>query len=177
MYKQDIILLSGSHFDKDITARIAEDIKTVYGCKVLFKDCSLDVYSYYNPGRRQYDANNIMEAVLKANPLEAKKRIGLFSVDLFIPVLTYIFGQAELNGNVGIASLYRLKNELYGLEQDKELLHERFRKVVIHEIGHTYGLLHCHSPSCVMRSSTYVEDLDQKSLHLCNKCRQDIEKT
>jgi archaemetzincin len=34
--------------------------------------------------------------------------------------------------------------------------------------------LHCHIPSCVMRSSTYVEDLDQKSHNFCNKCRNEI---
>ena len=26
------------------------------------------------------------------------------------------------------------------------------------------GLIHCHVPTCVMRSSTYVEDIDQKSV-------------
>jgi archaemetzincin len=37
-----------------------------------------------------------------------------------------------------------------------------------------FGLLHCHVPDCVMRSSTYVEDLDQKSHKFCNKCRNEM---
>nr|MDA3954291.1 matrixin family metalloprotease [Bacteroidales bacterium] len=67
------------------------------------------------------------------------------------------------------------RNELYGLKQSKTILNERLRKVIIHEIGHMFGLIHCQNPVCVMRSSTYVEDLDQKSQNLCIKCRTKIE--
>ena len=54
------------------------------------------------------------------------------------------------------------------------LLLERFRKEAIHELGHMFGLIHCSDPVCVMRSSTYVEDIDQKSQALCPKCRVQI---
>jgi len=93
---------------------------------VLFKECSVDLSVFYNPGRRQYDANRILKQVSELSSPNSVKIMGLFSVDLFIPILTYIFGQAILNGNTGIASLYRLRNELYGLEQDTALLIERF---------------------------------------------------
>ena len=102
------------------------------------------------------------------------KTLGVFDVDLFIPILTYIFGQAYLNGRAGIASVYRLRNERYGMKKDEKLLVDRFRKEVIHELGHAFGLIHCHDQTCVMRSSTYVEDIDQKSNHLCNKCSAQI---
>ena len=100
----------------------------------------------------------------------------MFNVDLFIPILTYIFGQAFLNGRTGIASAYRLSNERYGIKTDDKLILERFIKEVIHELGHTFGLIHCHIPACVMRSSTYVEDIDQKSMHLCLNCRHEYNK-
>ena len=108
-------------------------------------------------------------------PPGAFKTIGLLRVDLYIPILTYIFGQSVLNGSTGIVSLYRLRNELYGLEQDDRLLTERFRKVIIHELGHSLGLIHCLNPICIMRSSTYVEDLDQKKLEFCNKCTKELD--
>ena len=101
--------------------------------------------------------------------------MGLFRVDLYIPILTYIFGQAVLNGKAGIASLYRLRNELYGL-MNRTLLIDRFSKVVLHEMGHSFGLIHCHNPVCIMRSSTYVEDIDQKEGHFCRSCREQLEK-
>jgi archaemetzincin len=108
---------------------------------------------------------------------EQNKTLGLFNVDLFIPILTYIFGQAYLNGKAGIASIYRLRNERYGIFKDEKVLINRFRKEVIHELGHTFGLIHCFDPTCVMRSSTYVEDIDQKNHQLCHKCREQLTKT
>ena len=108
---------------------------------------------------------------------DSLKTIGIFNVDLFVPILTFIFGQAFLGGHAGIASLYRLGNERYGIPKDSELTLDRFRKEVIHELGHTFGLIHCVNPACVMRSSTYVEDIDQKEAHLCSRCRAELEKS
>ncbi len=155
-----------------MTSRIAEDISREFRLPVLINGCSRDISAFYNPVRRQYDANALLQMVEGITPKTASKAIGLFRVDLYIPILTYIFGQAALNGNSGIASLYRLRNELYGLDQDAELLIQRFSKVVMHELGHAFGLIHCHHPVCIMRSSTYVEDIDQKEGQFCSHCRK-----
>ena len=140
-------------------------------------ECNQDFSEYYNPGRRQYDANKILEYVSGMPPRHAVKTIGLLRIDLYIPILTYIFGQAKLNGNTSIASLYRLRNELYGLKQNYILQFERLRKVAIHELGHNFGLIHCYNPDCIMRSSTYVEDIDQKGINFCNKCQDELNKS
>jgi archaemetzincin len=104
----------------------------------------------------------------------SSKTIGLFTVDLYIPILTFIFGQAFLNGRSGIASIFRLSNERYGVKKDDKILQERFSKEVIHELGHMFGLIHCSDPYCVMRSSTYVEDIDQKGGEFCSNCRNSL---
>jgi len=171
-----IILISFGAFEKDVTGRISEDITSVFQYPVQLRECNPDLSNYYNPRRRQYDANKILQVVSDMSPSPVVKTIGLLRIDLFIPILTYIFGQAKLNGNTGIVSLYRLRNELYGLEQNNDLLNDRLRKVVIHELGHTFGLIHCHNPSCIMRSSTYVEDIDQKKINFCNSCQTGINK-
>ena len=168
---RSIILVSCGIFEKPLTSRIARDVQRAFRIPVNYRDCTLDLQPFYNPGRRQYDANGILRAVTENAPPKQFRTIGLLRVDLYIPILTYIFGQAPLNGRAGIASLYRLRNELYGLEQDYPLLIERFSKVVVHELGHTFGLIHCNYPVCIMRSSTYVEDLDQKEIHFCPSCR------
>ena len=169
-----IVLLNYGHFEKDMLQSIADDITNVFLHPVTIKDSTIDLDHYYDAARRQYDGNQLLKEVDSLDLQGAQKKMGLFRVDLFIPILTYIFGQAFYKGNSGIASLYRLKNEQYGMKPDEDLLAERFRKVIIHELGHTFGLTHCHFPSCVMRSSTYVEDLDQKSFELCNNCRNEI---
>jgi len=130
--------------------------------------------THYDPTRRQYDGSSLLKEIDKQFGAEDTKTIGLFSVDLFIPILTFIFGQAYLTGRSGIASYYRLSNERYGIKGGEKILIERFQKEVIHELGHTFGLIHCHVPTCVMRSSTYVEDIDQKNAHLCLNCRREF---
>ncbi len=175
MNKQSILLISHGHFEKDFLEKIAADVEREYFHPVCIEESHVDISKFYDPMRRQYDGNKLLIEIDSMSSSEIVKKVGLFRVDLFIPILTYIFGQAAFKGNTGIASLYRLRNEQYGMKKDETLLLNRFTKVVIHELGHTFGLIHCHNPVCVMRSSTYVEDIDQKSQHLCIKCRNKIE--
>jgi archaemetzincin len=174
--KHGIQLISYGIFDRGFLDRITSGVRVEYGLPARLAISHSDLASFYDPARRQYDGNKLLRKLESENDRESIKTIGLFKVDLFIPILTYIFGQAAYRGKSGIASLYRLKNELYGLPKDDSLMSERFLKVVIHELGHTYGLVHCHIPSCVMRPGTYIEDLDQKKPHLCPHCREEFEK-
>lgn len=174
MAGQRIILVSCGLFEKKLTSRVAEDVSREFQYSVELRECSLDISKFYNPGRRQYEANSLLTMISQRAPADAMKVIGMLRVDLYIPILTYIFGQAKLNGKTGVVSLYRLRNEHYGLLPDYELLIDRFSKVIIHELGHTFGLIHCSNPVCVMRSSTYVEDLDQKGKPFCFRCRAEL---
>jgi archaemetzincin len=63
-----------------------------------------------------------------------------------------------------------LRPEYYGLPADRVVLENRIEKEAIHEVGHTFGLLHCIDPTCVMHSSTYAEDIDLKSSSPCQRC-------
>ena len=173
MIQQQITLISFGYFRKDILEAIAEEVKHQFLLPVIFREGHLDLSEFYDPARRQYNGNRMLKQVDAEFASDEAKTLGLFSVDLFIPILTYIFGQAALNGRTGIASLYRLSNERYGIEPDDKLLLERFTKEVIHELGHTFGLVHCINPSCVMHSSNYVEDIDQKEQHFCLRCREE----
>jgi archaemetzincin len=172
--KKSILLVSHGQFEDYFLETISEDITCEYNLAVISEECHADLNDFYDPTRRQYNANKMIKFLEEQSDINALKTLCLCQIDLFIPILTYIFGQAVYNGKTCIASLYRLKNEPYGMKSDDDLVLDRFRKVVIHELGHTFGLIHCHVPSCVMRSSTYVEDLDQKKIHLCNHCRKRI---
>lgn len=134
-----------------------------------------DISEYFDNTRGQYDANRLLNMVKDTYALPDAKTIGLFNIDLFIPIFTYIFGQAHLGGDAAIVSQYRLRNERLGIAPDAFLHRKRFCKEIIHELGHTFGLKHCHTPNCVMRSSTYTEDVDQKTTELCPKCRSEYE--
>ncbi|MCK5821123.1 MAG: archaemetzincin family Zn-dependent metalloprotease [Bacteroidales bacterium] len=174
MVSSSIDIVSFAYFDHSFTKRIADSVALEFNADVQLKEGHLDISDYYDAPRKQYKGNELLKSVEKSFSDETHKTIGLFNVDLFIPILTYIFGQAYLGGNTAIASAFRLSNARYGMKEDFELLLERMTKEVIHELGHTYGLIHCYTPGCVMASSTYVEDIDQKSTSFCSKCRGSV---
>jgi len=171
---QGITLISFGYFEELFLNQVSEAVFHELHYPVSIKEGHLDLSEFYDPVRRQYNGIKLLSEVDTSFSVDKSKNIGLFNVDLFIPILTYIFGQAYLNGNTGIASAYRLSNERYGIISNDTITLERFKKEVIHELGHTLGLIHCHVPSCVMRSSTYVEDIDQKSTSLCVSCKNSI---
>jgi len=170
----NITLISFGFFEEDFLKKIAETVNHELLLPVNIKEGHIDISEFYDPVRRQYNGNRLLKEIDLLFADDSNKTIGLFNVDLFIPILTYIFGQAFLSGRSGIASLYRFSNERYGMNQDDNFILERFKKEIIHELGHTLGLIHCHIPTCVMRSSTYVEDIDQKSASLCGSCRSSL---
>ena len=102
------------------------------------------------------------------------KIVGLTNVDLFVPVLTFVFGQAQLNGPGAVVSTYRLRNEYYGLRFSASRLYERTVKEIVHEVGHTFGLVHCQDYTCVMHASTYVEEVDLKGASFCSECAAEL---
>lgn len=175
MSLQPVTLISFGHFEKKFLEKTAEAVKHEFHSSVHIREGHIDLSEFYDSARRQYNANYLLKRLDAEFVMDSAKILGLFNVDLFIPILTYIFGQAYLSGHSGIASMYRLDNERYGIEPDKQKLLDRFIKEVIHELGHTFGLIHCLNPACVMRSSTYVEDIDQKKAHLCFNCRKQLE--
>jgi len=121
-------------------------------------------------GRRQYGSIPVLEMLGRARPEDALKLLAVTGRDLFIPVLTFVFGHAQLGGAVGVISLARLRQEFYGLAPNREVFLDRARKEALHETGHLFGLVHCADISCAMSLSTSVRQIDSKRVALCPAC-------
>jgi archaemetzincin len=87
-----------------------------------------------------------------------------------VPILTFVFGEAQLQGGCALVSTHRLHEEFYGLETREELTRERLLKEAVHELGHTFGLRHCRDWRCAMASTHAVERLDLKEAAFCPAC-------
>jgi archaemetzincin len=131
----------------------------------------IDLASAFDASRGQYHSTALLARLLERTAPE-EKCIAIVDVDLFIPVLTFVFGEAQFEGLVSIVSTHRLANEFYGMPADEAALRQRLEKEIVHELGHTFGLYHCHQFECVMRSSTYVEEIDLKRAEPCTTCRE-----
>lgn len=128
----------------------------------------------YDPGRGQYKSVEIMKAVARSTPPDAQRILGVTEGDLAIPTLTFIFGQAQLDGKVAVVSLARLRQEFYGLPGDESVLRERVVKEVLHELGHTFGLTHCAESTCVMSLATHIGLVDDKQQRYCARCGEHL---
>jgi archaemetzincin len=122
----------------------------------------------YDENRQQYDALKILKKT--DLPPGSGKTILYTSLDLYIPILTFVFGLAGLGGPAAIVSSHRLTSEYYGLPADEPALLARLYKETIHEYGHLLNLRHCSNYRCVMASSSTVDDLDVKGDTFCGSC-------
>jgi len=124
----------------------------------------------YDAKRGQYQSVELMKMLAKNAPHDAERVLGVTDVDLSIPMLSFLFGQAQLDGPIAVVSLFRLHQEFYGLPADEGLLRERTVKEMLHELGHTFGLTHCSEPKCAMSLATHIALVDSKSEQFCSRC-------
>jgi archaemetzincin len=122
--------------------------------------------------RCQRSSTRILRWLLDPAPSEADKLLGLTDADLFIPVLTFVLGEAQVGGVAAVVSTARLGRRYDGTPAPADLLEARLTKECLHELGHTFGLVHCPDPGCVMARSNAVADVDRKRAGFCRDCRE-----
>lgn len=162
--------------NKDIIEEIAKKLMDTINIPVrVLSPIENPVYAF-DPGRKQYYSTKILRYIVNSHSDSALRTIGIISLDIFIPILTYVFGEAQLDGKAAIVSGARLKQEYYGLKPDQRLYVERLFKEVMHELGHTFGLTHCELQHCVMHLSNNVAGIDKKTENFCENHRDQLMK-
>jgi archaemetzincin len=156
---------------RELLARLAPALERAFREPVRIRTPWFDPERAYDASRGQYNSTTLLRLLLQDPTPDSGRVLGVSGVDLFIPVLTYVFGEAQLDGRAAVVSLHRLQPAVYGLPEDPARVAPRRLKEAVHELGHTYGLLHCGDSRCVMSSSTYVEEIDLKGDEFCPACR------
>jgi archaemetzincin len=128
----------------------------------------------YDAVRRQYHSTQLIERLEQRIVTGEPKILGVTEADLFIPIFTFVFGEARLSGRVAVMSVARLRPEFYGRPADRRLLYQRAEKEALHELGHVLGLVHCPDFACVMHFAKGVEEVDVKSERFCARCAGQI---
>jgi archaemetzincin len=125
----------------------------------------------FDPVRKQHLSTAVLRWLVSCQLPGADKILAITDVDLFIPILTFVFGEAQLDGMAAVVSTARLARNADGSRADRRLLTARLAKESAHELGHTFGLLHCDDRRCVMTRSATLLHVDTKGGELCRDCR------
>jgi archaemetzincin len=156
-----------------VLEHLASSLARAFRTPCRIRPDMFDVSPAEDARRRQYHSTAILLQMERAVDPDARV-LGVTGCDLYVPVLTFVFGEAQLDGNCAVVSTARLKEEFYGLPPREDLMRERLVKEAAHELGHTFGLRHCMDWRCVMSSSHGVERLDIKGAEFCATCRKPV---
>jgi archaemetzincin len=156
----------------EIMERLKDRVGGIFHCPVEIKAGFGNLAQAYDPQKKQYLSSKLLASLGEAGRDE--RVVGIADVDLYVPRLNFVFGEADIVSGTAIVSLCRLRQEYYGLAPDEALFLERATKEIVHELGHTFGLGHCPNNKCVMHFSNSLADTDLKEALFCNKCRPKI---
>jgi archaemetzincin len=157
--------------DRDIIDELSIRLVQSFGCPVKVLNPIGGIEQALDESRNQYKASVFMNTLNHKTASPDHKLLGVADVDIYDQGLDYIFGEADKLSGAALISLYRLRQEYYGLLPERDLFLDRVAKEAIHELGHTFGLKHCIDIKCVMHLSDCLADTDWKTMDFCSQCR------
>ena len=166
----NIIISPIGDFASDLLSPIRDEINRIYGYPTEVLPLLHDLEFAAHPNRNQYHSTAILDQLAQKAPIDALKVLAITQVDLFIPILTHVYGEAQLGGKACIVSTIRL-NEGHEALNTQEPFFSRIVKEAIHELGHTFQLRHCREHTCLMHYCRNERDVDRKSDQLCRYCK------
>lgn len=162
--------------NKTVLKKLQKELSGIFSINIDSIKLDIDISEAYSPERKQYYSTKILESAISQTGYLDGIVIIITEIDLYVPALTFIFGEAQLKGKHSIVSVCRLHEEFYTGITDDDLFFERTKKEVLHELGHNFGLLHCFDWDCVMHSSNSIEEVDIKGNIYCKHCFNEIKK-
>jgi archaemetzincin len=179
--KKKIGLIKIGVVDQSILDKLKSNLEIVFKdfriSVGFFKDIIPTENSDYNVNRSQYNALRLLKKInLIIQNKPYFRLLGIIDQDIYSNSYKFLLGRASKPKEdnpmypVGaLISLTRLREKFYGRTNNQMLFEQRILKEAIHELGHTFGLPHCHK-YCIMRFSNSITDTDNKPSAYCKSC-------
>jgi len=151
---------------EDVLLELRRVLGSVFDADIIAVSGILLPSAAYDGKRRQYHSTPILQQLARAKPRYAERLLGVADVDLYVPELNCVFGEADAHRGVAVFSLARLHTD--GSDQRaRALFLTRAATEAVHELGHTYRLDHCANSRCAMWFSNTLAETDRKGSALC----------
>jgi archaemetzincin len=167
-----IVLLPVGPLDEDLLQLIITPVEQIFGRPIKIGQ-ALPIPKYaYNPTREQYHSAAILKRVESVRSKEWSAVVGVTDLDMFVPEVPFVFGEADRSTRSAIISLSRMRSTLGTAPSRQDVLRRRFLSEVIHQMGLIKGLAQCPNNRCVMFVSSSVQETDKRGIQFCANCRK-----
>ena len=95
--------------DGDMLERLKQAVEKAFALPTRLEAVNAPLVDSLEPRRGQYSSTKILRWILTSMPPGVAKVVGITDVDLFIPVLTFVFGEAQVDGPAAVVSTARLR--------------------------------------------------------------------
>jgi archaemetzincin len=164
MVKPIIILQPLQFDDAKMLAYLKDSVEKFYPVKKNFP-----ANFYYKP-RSRYRADSTIKWLKQITADSVRSIVGITNEDVSVNKGAHkdygVMGLGYKPGNSCVVSTFRLRKTA----TSQKHFQQRLFKVVVHEMGHNFGLHHCSDETCIMVDAEGQMKLD-KEKDLCNSCK------
>jgi archaemetzincin len=156
----------GDGVEDDVLAELQRVLASVFDAEIIAVPGVPLRSSAYDRMRRQHLSTPMLRELARVKPRHVERLLGVADVDLYVPELNFVFGEADADRGVALFSLARLRT-IGADERARTIFLKRAATEAVHELGHTYGLDHCANSRCVMWFSNTLAETDRKGTAMC----------
>jgi archaemetzincin len=172
--KPKIVVVPLGEVDFMLVNRLATNIGPVYGRSVdILKGMKMPDEAL-NIVRNQYYASILLAKLERVKANQKEFVLGVCEEDIYLPDESYIIGHSDTVSATAIVSLFRIRQEFYGLPEDEMKVYTRLFKQSIHQLAHLFDMTSCRNPRCINYYSQNMMDIDTKGEKFCDICKRHL---
>jgi archaemetzincin len=165
--------------DDRLLSIVAANVFAVYGLSAQVGRGGDVPQAAYDSHRNQYDVAVLLKHIENRQAVAANrqavagtKTIAITAVDIFVPIFSFVYGEARQGACAAVVSIHRLVDK----PESPVDLYPRAVKVALHELGHLFDMPHCEDDLCLMHYADTLAAIDRQPLQFCRYCRAELPK-
>ncbi len=172
--EKPIVILQPLQFDDaKILTYLKDSIEKFYPVEIVIADKKNFPENFYYKPRNRYRADSTIKWLKHVKPDSARSMVGITNEDVSVNKGAHkdygVMGLGHRPGNSCVDSTFRLRKTATSQSHCRQ----RLFKVVVHEMGHNFGLHHCPEETCIMVDAEGQMKLD-KEKDLCIDCKRKL---